>query len=171
MKAFVTLCGMAILALGMTACNQSPPAAPDTHDADVKAISDIETQWNKDYVAKAADKIAAYYADDAVLMVPGGPSSNGKDAIRAAMKQMLSDPAMSLTFQASKVDVAKSGDLGYTQGSYKLTVTDPTTHKVINDHGSYVTTYRKQADGSWKAVADIATSEVPPAPPAKASHK
>jgi ketosteroid isomerase-like protein len=69
------------------------------------------------------------------------------------------------------VDVAKSGDLGYTQGSYKLTVTDPTTHKIINDHGSYVTTYRKQADGSWKAVADIATSEVPPGPPAKTSHK
>jgi uncharacterized protein (TIGR02246 family) len=171
MKVFVTLCGTTILALGMTACNQTPPAAPDTHDADVKAISDTEAQWNKDYVAKDADKIAAYYADDAVLMVPGGPVSSGKDAIRAAMKQMVSDPAMSLTFQASKVDVAKSGDLGYTQGSYKLTVTDPVTHKVINDHGSYVTTYRKQADGSWKAVADIATSEVPPAPPAKTSHK
>ena len=78
---------------------------------------------------------------------------------------MLADPAVSLTFQSSKVDVAKSGDLGYTQGSYKLTVTDPTTHKPINDHGSYVTTFRKQADGSWKAEADIATSEVPPMPP------
>ena len=78
---------------------------------------------------------------------------------------------MSLTFQASKVDVAKSGELGYTQGSYKMTVTDPVTHKVVNDHGSYVTAYRKQAEGSWKAVSDIATSEVPPAPPAKTSHK
>jgi len=140
-------------------------------DADVRAISDTEAQWNKDYAAKDPEKILAYFTDDAVLMVPGGPSSSGKDAIRAAMKQILSDPAMSLTFQASKVDVAKSGELGYTQGSYKLTVTGPVTHKVINDHGSYVTTYRKQADGSWKAVADIATSQVPPAPPAKPSHK
>ena len=56
--------------------------------------------------------------------------------------------------------------MGYTQGAYVLTVTDPSTHKVINDHGSYVTTYRKQTDGSWKAVADIATSDVPPAAPA-----
>jgi ketosteroid isomerase-like protein len=34
-----------------------------------------------------------------------------------------------------------------------------------------VTTYRKQADGSWKAVADIATSEVPPPMPAPAAAK
>jgi uncharacterized protein (TIGR02246 family) len=171
MKTLATLCGTFAFALTLTACNQTPPVPADTHDADVKAISDAEVQWSKDYVAKDPDKIASYYADDAVLMVSGMPSSNGKDAIRTAIKQMLADPALSLSFQASKVEVAKSGDLGYTQGSYKLTVTDSATHKVLNDHGSYVTTYRKQADGSWKAVADIATSEVPPAPPAKSSHK
>jgi hypothetical protein len=43
-----------------------------------------------------------------------------------------------------------------------MTVTDPQTKQIINDHGSYVTTYRKQPDGTWKAVADIATSAVPP---------
>jgi ketosteroid isomerase-like protein len=79
------------------------------------------------------------------------------------MKQMMNDPAMTLTFKASRVEVAKSGAMGYTEGSYKLTVTDPTTHKVINEHGSYATTYRQQADRTWKAVIDIVTSEVPPA--------
>ena len=79
---------------------------------------------------------------------------------------MVSDPALSLKFHATKVEVAKSGDVAYTQGTYTLTLTDPQTKQVINDHGSYVTTYRKQPDGTWKAVADIATSEVPPpAPP------
>jgi len=169
MKVLATLCGTALLACSLTACNQAPPPAPDTHDADVKAISDLEAQWNKDYAAKDAEKITANYADDAVLMVPGGPATKGKPAIGAALKQMVSDPAMALSFSASRVEVAKSGDLGYTQGAYKLTVTDPMTHKIISDHGSYVTTYRKQADGSWKAVADIAVSEVPP--PAPPKHK
>ena len=74
-----------------------------------------------------------------------------------------------LNFQATKVDVASSGDLAYTRGAYTMTATDPATKKPMNDHGSYVTTYRKQADGSWKAVMDIATSEVPvmPAAPMK----
>ncbi len=165
MKAIASFCGAALIALSMAACNQAPPAAPDTHDADVKAISDTEAQWNKDYAAKDADKIAAHYADNAVLMVPGMPATNGKDAIGSSLKTMMADPAMSLTFQADRVEVAKSGEMGYTQGSYQLTITDPTTHKPMQDHGSYVTTYRKQADGSWKAVADIATSAVPPPAP------
>jgi ketosteroid isomerase-like protein len=76
---------------------------------------------------------------------------------------MIDDPAMALKFHAAKVEVAKSADVAYTQGTYTLTLTDPQTKQVVNDHGSYVTTYRKQPDGSWKAVADIATSEVPPA--------
>jgi uncharacterized protein (TIGR02246 family) len=167
-KSLMALCSLAVLVVTMTACNQAPAPAPDTHDADVKAISDLEVRWNKDYASKDLGKIASYYAGDAILMAPGAPSAGGADAIQAGLKQMLADPALSLTFQTKRVDVAKSGDLAVTQGTYRMTMTDPTTHQTINDHGSYVTTYRKQADGSWKAVEDIATSEVPPAPPAPA---
>jgi uncharacterized protein (TIGR02246 family) len=168
MKVLAKLCGSAAIALMMSGCNQTPP---DTHGADVKAINDIETQWNQDYAAKDLDKIAAHYADDAVLIAPGGPAVNGRDQIRGALKEMVADPALSLVFVASKVEVSKSGDLGYTEGSYKLTITDSNTHKVINDHGNYVTTYRKIPGGTWKAVADIASSAVPPAPLAPEHHK
>jgi len=162
MKRFATLCTITAITLTMTACNQTP----DTHDADVKAIQDSEAQWNQEYAAKDNDKIVAHYADDAILMVPGTPSTSGKEAIRATLKEMVADPALSLKFHATKVEVAKSGDVAYTQGTYTMTLTDPKTKQVIHDHGSYVTTYRKQPDGTWKAVADIATSEVPPpAPP------
>jgi len=167
MKGFATLCSTTLIALSLAACNPAPTPAPDTHDADVKAITDTEVQANQAWASKDADKVMAFYADDALLMTPGAEAVTGKDAIRAELKQMLADPAVSLTFQSSKVDVAKSGDLGYTAGTYKLTVTDPATHKPITDHGNYVTTFRKQADGSWKAVADIASSAVPPMPPPK----
>jgi uncharacterized protein (TIGR02246 family) len=166
MRALAALCCAAALAWGIAGCNGSdsmaPAAAPDTHDADVKAIGDVEAQWNKDYESKDLDKIASHYADDAVLMAPGTPATVGKAAIRNEMQGMFKDPALMLQFHATRVDVSKSGELGYTQGSYTMKMTDPTTHKVIDDHGSYVTTYRKQADGSWKAETDIATSEVPP---------
>ena len=171
MKVLAMFFGTAAVALAMTACNQTPaPAVPDTHDADVKAISDNEAQWNSDWAAKDEGKIATHYADDAVLIVSGMDPVKGKEAIRASNRQMLDDKAMSLTFHASRVEVSKSGELGYTEGTYKLTVTDPTTHKPVDDHGSYVTTYRKQADGSWKAVIDIAASAIPSAPP-PAKHK
>ena len=107
MNRFATLCAITTMALTMTACNQTP----DTHDADVKAIQDNEAQWNQDYAAKDNDKIVAHYADDAILMVPGTPASSGKEAIRTALKPMVADPALSLKFHASKVEVAKSGDV------------------------------------------------------------
>ena len=43
-----------------------------------------------------------------------------------------------------------------------MTISDPLTKRVVSDHGSYVTTYRKDAEGKWKAVADIASSEAQP---------
>jgi uncharacterized protein (TIGR02246 family) len=166
MKRFVTLCAAVVIASTITACNQ----APDTREADVAAVQATETQWNQDFGSKDIDKIASHYADDSILIVPGAPPTTGKDAVRAAIKQMVSDPAMALKFHPTKVDVSKSGDLAYTQGSYALTVTDPATHQVVNDHGSYVTTYRKQPDGTWKAVVDIVTSEVPPPTTASTGH-
>jgi len=167
MKSLALLCGTAAIVVAMSACNQAPqPAAapPDTHDADVKAISDYETQWNSEWAAKDADKVLAHYADDAIVMTPGEAPMKGKDAIKSGLGGMMADKALSLSFKATKVDVAKSGDLAYTQGDYELTVTNPKTHKPVTDHGTYVTTYRKQADGSWKAIVDIATSGPAPVP-------
>ncbi len=153
MKRFSIL-GAAMLATavlsGCTATN---------HDADVKAIRDIETEWNQEYVFKSLDKIVDHYAGDAVLMTPRAPASHGSAAIRNSMRALLADPALSMKFNASNIDVARSGDLAYTQGAYTLTITDPKTKEPIQDHGSYVTTYRKQPDGTWKAVADIVSSE------------
>lgn len=121
------------------------------------------SQWNRDFEAKDVEKLVAHYADDAVLMSPGSRPSSGQEAIRSTLKEMVSDSALSLKFKARRIDIAKSGDIAYTEGSYTLTMTDPATKKPINDKGSYVTVYRKQSDGSWKAVSDIASSEMPPA--------
>jgi uncharacterized protein (TIGR02246 family) len=160
MKPIFSFCAATVIALFVTACHQTL----SSNDADVKAIQDTESQWNQDFAARDLEKIAGHYTDDAVFMVSGSSANFGKDAIRNGFRDMVSDPGMTMKFQATKVDVAKSGDLAYTRGTYTLTVTDPQSKQIVTDHGSYVTTYRKQADGTWKAVADIAVSEVPPPP-------
>ncbi len=165
----LALCTIGLLAL-VPSCAQAPQTV-DTHEADIQALKDNEAQWNKDFEAKDADKLVAHYSDDAVVMSPAMAPANGKEAIHSMLKAMVADSALSLKFQAARVEVAKSGDMAYTQGSYTLTMTDPATKKLINDNGSYVTVYKKQADGSWKAVSDIASSAVPPAPPAPAKKK
>lgn len=86
----------------------------------------------------------------------------GKDAMRKALQPMLADPNLKLEFSSQRVEVARSGDVAFTQGTYQLTVTNGKTKKPIIDKGTYVTGFKKQADGSWKAVSDINTSELAP---------
>jgi uncharacterized protein (TIGR02246 family) len=146
-----------LAALALAGCS-----ARGTRDGDIQAIKDNEARWNQEFAARNIDKLVDHYAEDAILMGPGMPSSSGKPAIRKMLAEMVADPALSLHFQAARVEVARAGDWAYTQGTYQMAMTDPVSKRVTQDHGSYVTTYAKQPDGSWKAATDIATSEMPP---------
>jgi uncharacterized protein (TIGR02246 family) len=142
-----------------TACTQAPP--PDTHAADVQSLKDTDAAWAKVIAAKDLEKTMSYYADDASVLMPNAPTINGKDAIRAAFKPFADDPNFTHACQTSRVEVAKSGDLGYTQGTYTETMTDPKTKKPVTHKGKYVEIYKKQADGTWKVVADTGSSDLP----------
>jgi len=176
MNRILTACAATMMTFVMAACNQTPAPAANAsgsnHDADVQAIRDNEKQWNQDFAAKDVAKLAGHYSEDAVLMTPGEPPASGKAAIQKRIEDLVKDPALSLQFQAAAVDVASSGDLAFSRGTYTMTMTDPGTKKPMTDHGSYVTDYRKQSDGSWKAVGDIVVSEMPmaPAAPMKMKH-
>lgn len=149
----------------LTGCNSAPPT-PAVPVVDVAAeqskIRDVEAAWMKDANAKDVEKAVANYTDDAVLIIPGAPAVKGKEAIRAAWKGMLADPNSKLAFSSDRVEISSSGDLATTRGSYTQTMTNPKTKKPMEDKGSYLTVYKKQADGGWKAVEDMTSSEVAP---------
>jgi uncharacterized protein (TIGR02246 family) len=148
--------GLAVLSfIVLVGCTASPAVPSDTRDADAKAIRDGEAAWNNDWATKDIDRIVVHYADDASVEIPNIPIMTGKDAIRTGLKQFMADSNLALTFQASQVEVAKAGDLAYSRGTYSMTMTDPTSKQPVTERGKYVTVYRKQPDGSWKAVQDI----------------
>jgi uncharacterized protein (TIGR02246 family) len=158
----------AIAMVLLTACTQAPPPPPpDTRAADEKAIRDQETAAAQAWSAKDGDKIAALYADDATLMLPNAPLMTGKAAIAPALKGALADPNFALTIQNTSVEASKGGDLGYVRGSYVVQQSDPKTKKAMTEKGNYVIVYKKQADASWKIVADTAIPEAPATPAAK----
>lgn len=152
------------LLIVQVACTQTPPPPPDTRAADEKAIRDMESQVAKDFAAKDLDKIVSEYAEDAAFLMANQPLLTGRDAIRAAMQKVLADPAIALDLTTTKVEVAKSAELAYSQGSYTYNFTDPRTKKAVGEKGKYVEVYKKQADGSWKIVEDTAIPDGPPTP-------
>jgi uncharacterized protein (TIGR02246 family) len=148
-------------ALLTSGCSNAPTPPPDTRAADLQAVKDVETAWNKDVATKDPDKWASYFAEDGSGLYPGAGILNGKAAIRAAIAPFMADPNFSLAFQSTRAVASKSGDMVYSQGTYTMTMTDAKTKKPITDKGKYLTVYMKQADGSWKAVADTFNSDSP----------
>jgi uncharacterized protein (TIGR02246 family) len=152
------LVGFAVMTLA--GCTQAPPPALAIDvAAEETKIRDIETAWNKDWAAKDADKIASHYADDATLMAPGGPAMKGIASIHEGLKPFMADPNMALSFAAQHVEIAKSGDVAFTQGTYTMTMSDAKTKKPTTEKGNYVTVYKKMANGNWMALEDINTPD------------
>jgi uncharacterized protein (TIGR02246 family) len=141
-----------------TACTRT---VPDTREADIKAVKDVEAAWVNDIATKDVDKFASYYSDDASVLMPNAPIINGSDNIKVALKPMLADPNFALTFQSTRAEASKGGDFVYTVGTYSMTMSGPKDKTAVTDKGKYLTVFKKQADGSWKAVADMMNSDMP----------
>jgi uncharacterized protein (TIGR02246 family) len=148
-------------------CQQHVQEATHSHEADIKVLRDVEIAEEQAWTSKDIEKVLSFYADDATLMYPNAPPIIGKDAIKAYEKPFFADPAFTVQYQITGVDVAQSGDLGYTQGTQTYTMTDPKTNKVVTDRGKWLTVRKKQADGSWKIVRDTASSDLPLSNPSK----
>ena len=149
-----------LLLLVSTACQTQ--MAQDTHAADESALRTLDSEWSKAAGSKDVDKTVSYYADDAIVLPPNSPVLTSKESIRAMWKGILGAPGFSGGWKATKVDVARSGDLAYVSGSYEMTENDA-TGKPMTDKGKYLAVFKKQGDGTWKCVVDMFNTDLPAA--------
>ncbi len=154
----LTLLLLAVLSAGISC---APPPPRDTHDADVRSITEGELVWVRDWTTRDTEGIVARYADEATVMPPNSPPASGREAIREMVKQYVRDGNFAINFEAKAVEVARSGDYGYVQGNYTLTTTGADTKKPVTDRGSYLRIYRKQLNGSWKVSYEMRASSLP----------
>jgi ketosteroid isomerase-like protein len=131
-----------------------------------QALRDLDAQWSAAAGAKDLDKTVSYYSTDAIVLPPNAPSATTKESIRKVWQDLIASPGLVITWKATKVEVAKSGDLACLSGTYELTMNDA-SGKPVNDRGKYVEVWEKQADGKWKCGTDIWNSDLPASAPAE----
>jgi ketosteroid isomerase-like protein len=102
--------------------------------------------------------VSAFYAEDAELLPPSAPVMRGHAEIKGCWKGMVSAGLNITVLEAKRIE--ESGGLAYASGVYELSLSPP-GGGTIADNGKYVVVYRRQADGSWKAIADIFNSSRP----------
>jgi uncharacterized protein (TIGR02246 family) len=132
-------------------------------------LRDLDAQWAKAAAAKDVEQTIAYYSDDAIVLPPNATSAATKEAIRNVWKDMFASPSLVISWQPTRVQVGKSGEMAWVRGRYELTMNDA-SGKPIDDRGKYLEVWEKQTDGNWKCAADMWNSDLAastPAPPEK----
>lgn len=96
---------------------------------------------------------AEWFAEGGAMIQEGVGEIRGRAAILEAVGH-LDQPDVSLRWTPLRADIAASGDLGWTTGSWVFRATGPDGGPV-ETRGRYVSIWRRQEDGRWKVVMDL----------------
>ncbi|MDE3056635.1 MAG: DUF4440 domain-containing protein [Bacteroidota bacterium] len=121
--------------------------------AESNALLQTDIQFSKISVAQgAAEAFYEFMDDSSVSLSPNADPLTGKEKIHQRM--LSGGNEYTLSWTPKKADVARSGDLGYTWGTYELSFKAEDGTPQMR-YGKYLNIWRKQADGSWKMLVDI----------------
>jgi len=127
-------------------------------DAQAKALAKLDDDWSKAAATKDADRVASFYAEDAIAYPPNEAVAIGRPAAKKVWAAYFSDPTFTISWKADHAGVSKSGDLGFTAGAYEDSYRG-TDGKVVTEKGKFLCTWKKQKDGTWKAIHDMWNSD------------
>jgi ketosteroid isomerase-like protein len=159
MKArFMSLVLMGIVVIVCATCQQRAGLSEQDQTA-IRKVADEAIKMAIDPDVNWGAYVSLFYTEDAKVMGPGMPILEGRQAIKTAFAAM----GVIQDEKWNTVSLEGRGDLAYEQGTYTNTITPPGASAAVIDKGKYITVWKKQSDGSWKAARDIWNSDLPAA--------
>lgn len=121
-----------------------------SQNKDIEQLQNLNREWIASYPKKDSATLSRIFADDFILVSPGGIQMTGKDILRNLSNQTI----LSSTVDSASVRLVTS-DVAIITGyaSFVLKAGD----KEMTGRTCYQDVYRKQK-GQWKAVAAHVTS-------------
>ena len=148
---------MCAAAVALHGCQQAPAGSGES----LEQLMQTSRDWSKAAEAGDMDKVASYFADDAVIIQEGERPVRGRQAIRAFLAEASKIPGFRIRWEP--VEGRVSGDMGYLLERTQMTMDGP-EGKPVTQTLQAVTIWRKMPDGSWKNVVDASVPA--PASPA-----
>lgn len=121
----------------------------------------ISRDWSDVAATRDVEATLTGWADDAVMMPPGMPMLEGKQAIRGYVEGAAQIPGFRISWEPISAHVSQSGDMAYLIERNVTTMNDESGNPVTT-HGKVVTIWRKEPDGSWKNIVDMWNEAPPP---------
>lgn len=153
------LCATAVFAIvAATGCGSQQRVNLAAEEA---AIRTTDANWLAAATAHDLERILPFWADDATILPPGAPAITGKAAIRQYISSAFATPGFSITWKTEKIELSSSGDLAYSSGIDRISLTTP-DGKSVTEENRGVAIWKKQPDGSWKCILDVMSPAPPP---------
>jgi ketosteroid isomerase-like protein len=152
MKTFFSIISTYAMVIFFTSCTQ--PAAKNNTELkeELKKVENAfsDSSFKKGFYHALLD----FAADDIAMFQTGDTVIKGWEYIKTKVDKFPvgTKPPFILTWEPEKIEVAASGDLGYTYGWYVITNTDSAGNKHTSK-GLYNSFWRK-VNGTWKLVLD-----------------
>jgi ketosteroid isomerase-like protein len=150
MKLSLRAAALAVLATMCVAAAASFAASEDK----AKVLIKLDDEWSAAAATKSADSVATYYAEDAIAYPPNEPVAVGREAAKKVWAAYFAVPEFAISWKTVHAEVSKSGDLGFTSGAYEASFKGA-DGKTVSEKGKYLCTWKKQKDGSWRAIHDM----------------
>jgi ketosteroid isomerase-like protein len=152
---------LAALACALTACQPQPLS-----QADMDAIKANDQAIVSALNGGNASAAASGYTENGVVQPSGMAPAVGTAQITKAFSDFLGPMRVNITL--SQINVAGEGDIGWVTGHYHAvyTMKDTTQASPPPEDGKYLQVWKRQADKSWKAMAEALSPNTMPAMPA-----
>ena len=149
-----------VLPMAAACAEAGKQPAPVDVKAEEARLMETSRQWSAlAEQGKDPQAVAAYWADDAVLMQDNIPTIRGRDGARQFVEGAFKMPGFKIQWEPIEAHVAASGDMGYL--IERSTVTEPGADgKPVTSEARSVTIWRKDKDGNWRNAVDMSNAEV-----------
>lgn len=120
--------------------------------SDPQVLIDADVAFSDYSVQHGLQAAFVEFAHDSVVLLKNNqmPIIGKQNLIKSYEGR--NDSNLSLTWEPAKAIIAESGELGYTYGFWTFVAQSDTTH------GTYLTIWKKNANGQWKYIADTGNS-------------
>lgn len=139
---------MVLVAAVLLAAHCGGCSAPLPQKSALETLLDTERAFsNSSQTDGMKAAFLSYLDDDSILFRPH--PVNGKDYLSGRR-----ETGIQLSWKPIRAGVARSGELGWTTGPYRV---EPLEEGGLPLHGYFVSVWRRQGDGVWRVVVDLGT--------------
>lgn len=156
MRTLLVVVAVAVVSCLFVSCG---PKEPDM-TALKKTVDDFNAASKDAMMGGDMQKNLDFFDDNGMEMAPNMAMVKGKDNIKAFMEQMMKSGMKMTSVEFNTVDVQASGTMAYDIGTYEMTMSEGKMGETT-DKGKYIDVWKQQADGTWKVVAEMWSSDKP----------